>query len=127
MKLEKVVFSFFIILAMTLNFGFVMGGMSNPDHHSPFMLFAVIVVSMIATVMKFGDRSQVGAVSMAASLVANLQLIIAAGIWAYAVHISETGLTVSPLASIVSLSGGALVAQLLIVVLLIVETSLLRR
>jgi hypothetical protein len=34
MNLEKVVFGFFILLAATLNFGFVYGDLSNPDHHN---------------------------------------------------------------------------------------------
>ena len=127
MKLEKVVFSFFIILAMTLNFGFVLGGFSNPDHHSVLMLFAVIVVSLIATVLKFGDRSQVGAMMLATSLVADLQIIVAAILWAMAAHVSEAGLNAGAVASIVSLSAGALMAHVIAVILLIIEASLLRR
>ena len=34
---------------------------------------AALVVSLIATIMKFGDRSQMGAVLLATSLVADLQ------------------------------------------------------
>ena len=33
MNLEKVVFGFFIVLALTLNFGFFLGDIDNPDHH----------------------------------------------------------------------------------------------
>ncbi len=127
MKLEKVVFSFFIILAMTLNFGFVLGNINNPEHHSVEMLFAVIVVSLIATVLKFGDRSQVGAMMLATSLVADLQLIVAAILWAYAAHVSDGGVSAANMANIVSLAAGALVAHVIATVLLIIETSLLRR
>ncbi len=127
MKLEKIVFSFFIILAMTLNFGFVLGGMSTLEHHSVYLLFAVIVVSLIATVLKFGDRSQVGAMMLATSLVADLQLIVAAILWAMATHVHEAGVTSATLANVVSLSAGALVAHVIAVVLLIIETSMLRR
>ena len=37
-----------------------------------------MVVNLIATVLKFGDRTQIGAVHLATSLVADLQLIGAA-------------------------------------------------
>jgi hypothetical protein len=54
MNLEKVVFGFFVLLALTLNFGFVIGDMDDPTHHHPYELYAAIVVSLIATVLKFG-------------------------------------------------------------------------
>jgi len=58
MNLEKVIFAFFIVLALTLNFGFFLGDIDNPVHHNVYELYAAIVVSLIATVLKFGDRSQ---------------------------------------------------------------------
>ena len=127
MNLEKVIFGFFIILAMTLNMGFVLGEMDNPAHHNIYELFAVIVVNLIATVLKFGERTQIGAIHLATSLVAMLQLLAAAGVWTYAVHIAETGLTPSMMASIVSLSAGALTANILSVVMLLIETVLFHR
>ena len=127
MNLEKVVFGFFIILAMTLNFGFVIGEIDNPSHHNIYERFVVIVVNLIATVLKFGERTQIGAIHLATSLVAVLQLIAAASVWAYAVHMSETGLTPDAMASIVSLSAGALVANVLSVIMLIIETVLFHR
>ena len=33
MNLEKVAFGFFIVLALTLNFGFFIGDIDNPAHH----------------------------------------------------------------------------------------------
>ena len=78
MNLEKVIFGFFIVLAATLNFGFFIGDIDNPAHHDIYELFAAIVVSLIATVLKFGDRTQIGAVHLSTSLVADLQLIAAA-------------------------------------------------
>jgi hypothetical protein len=92
MNTEKVVFAFFILLALTFNFGFVLGDIDNPAHHNVYELYAALVVSLIATVMKFGDRTHVGAVLLATSLVADLQLIMAAVVWGYAVNFSETGL-----------------------------------
>ena len=44
MNLEKVVFGFFIVLALTLNFGFFIGDIDNPDHHDIVELFLAIVV-----------------------------------------------------------------------------------
>ena len=127
MNPEKVVFGFFIVLALTLNFGFFIGELDNPAHHHVYELFAVIVVNLIATILKFGDRTQLGAVLLATSLVAVLQLVSAAVIWTYAEHISFDGMTPSVMASIVSLAGGAMLANVVSVVLLIIETVLLRR
>ena len=122
MNLEKVVFGFFVLLAATLNFGFFIGDIDDPTLHNPYELFGAVVVSLIATVLKFGDRTQIGAVHLATSLVADLQLISAALVFGYAEYVSSTGLTAAWMASVVSLSGGALLANLVSVVLLVVET-----
>jgi hypothetical protein len=122
MSLEKVIFGFFVLLAATLNFGFFIGDLSDPSLHNVYELFAAVVVSLIATVLKFGDRTQIGAVHLATSLVADLQLITAALAWGYAAHISSAGLDGQAMASVVSLSGGALLANLVSVVLLVIET-----
>jgi hypothetical protein len=126
MNPEKVIFGFFIVLALTLNFGFFIGDIDNPEHHHVMELFAVVVVNLIATVLKFGDRSQMGAVLLATSLVAMLQLIAAMLVWVFAVHVTDIGMTPMVTASIVSLSGGALLANVVSVVLLIIETVMLR-
>ncbi len=122
MNLEKVVFGFFVLLAATLNFGFFLGEIDDPAVHSIYELFAAIVISLIATVLKFGDRTQIGAVHLATSLVADLQLVAAAIVWTYASYVAVDGLTPSVMASVVSLSGGALFANVVSVVLLVVET-----
>ena len=127
MNLEKVIFGFFIVLALTLNFGFYLGDIDNPDHHHAIELGAALAVSLIATIIKFGDRSQMGAILLATSLVADLQLLIAALVWAYAANVSDAGVTSLVLASIVSLSGGALLANLVSVTLLVAETITIRR
>jgi hypothetical protein len=126
-NLEKVVFGFFVLLAATLNFGFFIGDISDPRLHNVYELFAAVVVSLIATVLKFGDRTQIGAVHLATSLVADLQLIAATIVWALAEHVSSAGVTAHSTASVVSLSGGALLANLVSVVLLVVETVSFRR
>lgn len=127
MNPEKVVFGFFIVLALTLNFGFFVGELDNPAHHNEWELFAVVVVNLIATVLKFGDRTQMGAVLLATSLVAMLQLIAAVIVWGVAVHVTGTGLSPIITASIVSLAGGAMIANVVSVVLLVIETVMLRR
>ena len=122
MNLEKVIFGFFVLLAATLNFGFFIGDIDNPHLHNVYELFAAVVVNLIATVLKFGDRTQIGAVHLATSLVADLQLIAAAVTWGVASQISAAGLDGPATASVVSLSGGALFANVVSVVLLVIET-----
>ena len=42
MNLEKVIFAFFIVLALTLNFGFFIGDIDDPVHHNVYELYAAI-------------------------------------------------------------------------------------
>ncbi|GAB6067159.1 hypothetical protein JCM13664_04770 [Methylothermus subterraneus] len=127
MNLEKVIFGFFIVLALTLNFGFFLGEFDNPVYHNVYELFAVIVVNLIATVLKLGDRTQIGAILLSTSLVADLELIAAALYWTIVVHVTGSELTPDVTATIVSLSGGALVANVVSVVMVVAETLMLRR
>jgi hypothetical protein len=122
MNLEKVVFGFFVLFAATLNLGFFIGDLGDPKLHNSYELYAAVVVNLIATVLKFGDRTQLGAVHLATSLVACLQLIAATLVWGYASYVSTEGLTREVTASVVSLSGGALMANVVSVILLVVET-----
>jgi hypothetical protein len=127
MNLEKIFFAFFIVLALTLNFGFFIGDMDNAVHHHAIELGAALIVSIIATILKFGDRSQLGNVMLATSLVADLQLLAAALVWVYAAGVSDDGMTSSIMASVVSLSGGALLANFVSVTLLVGESLSIRR
>jgi hypothetical protein len=95
--------------------------------HNVYELFAALAVSLVATVLKFGDRTQIGAVHLATSLVADLQLVAASVVWIWAEEISADGLTTVSTASVVSLSGGALLANLVSVVLLVTETVTFHR
>jgi len=125
MNFEKVVFAFFIILALSLNFSFFIGDLAEPAHHHVLELAAALVVSLICTIMKFGDRTQFGSTVLASSLVVDLLLIAAAITWGVA---SQTGgLDTASMATITSLAGGALVANLLSVILLIIETGQIRK
>lgn len=127
MNLEKVVFGFFVLLAATLNFGFFVGPISDPEAHNSWELFLALIVAAITTVLKFGDSTQLGAVHLATSLVALLQLAAAAVMWVWATQVSAHGLNGHATASVVSLSGGALLANLVSVTLLVVETATFRR
>ncbi|WP_394275249.1 DUF6394 family protein [Luteococcus sp.] len=125
--MEKVVFGFFVLMSATLNFGFFIGDMGNPQLHNVYELYAAVVVNLIATVLKFGDRTQIGAVHLATSLVAVIQLVLAAGVHIWVTQASEAGLTVAHTSSVVSLSGGALLANMVSLILLVIETASYRR
>ena len=127
MSFEKVAFGFFIILALTLNVAFVVGDIGNPEHHSVWLLFATIVVNLFATLLKLGDRSQIGALLLATGLVADLQLIASASVWTIAVYGTGVGLTTAVMAGVVSLALGALVANVISVTMLVADTLMLRR
>ena len=127
MNLEKVVFAFVILLAVTLNFGFVYGGIDNPEHHHLWELFAATIVNLVAVVLKFGDRTHIGAVHQASSLVALLQLAGAALVWFFMAPKDGGLLSAGALSSIVSLAAGALLANIVSVVIMIVDTTIQRR
>jgi putative Ca2+/H+ antiporter (TMEM165/GDT1 family) len=120
MNLQKVISGFFFILAMTINFGFFYGDIDNPELHSVYELFVALVVSLISTVLKIGDKTQLGAVLLATSLVADIQLIAAVTVWAVTEYLSVVN--VEAFAAIISLSGGALLANITSVILYIGET-----
>jgi len=115
MNLEKVISGFFIIMALTLNFGFFYGDPTILEQHNRYELFIAIVVNLIATIYKLGDKTQLGAVLLATSLVADIQLIGAASIWALGEYI--TGMNTEIITAIISFSGGALLANIISVIL----------
>ena len=116
------VFGFFVVLAATLNFGFFVGDISDPLVHNVFELFAAVIVNLIATVLKFGDRTQLGATHLSTSLVASFQLVAASAVWVWQLYVVGQPMNAELTAVVVSLSGGALLANLFSVVLLIGET-----
>ena len=126
MNLEKVVFGFFVLLAATLNFGYVTGDIGNPDLHNVAELYAAVVVNIVATILKFGDRTQMGAMHLATSLVATIQLIGAAVVWIWITQIAPQPLTAGAMSSVVSLALGALLANIVSVVLMVIETASFR-
>ncbi|HQY69917.1 MAG: hypothetical protein IPF57_13900 [Gammaproteobacteria bacterium] len=126
MSFDKILFAFVIVLALTLNVGFVVGDIDDIAHHDKYELALAIVVSLIATVMKFGDRSLLGSTMLATSLVADVQLIAAAVVWASAT-LDGAAISEHDTVIVVSLAIGAMVANVISVVLLMIETASLRR
>ena len=111
-----------------MNFGFFVGDLDDPALHNVYPLFAAVVVNLIATALKTPDRTHVGAVHLATSLAADLQVVVRGAVWVYAVPISAQGNTPEVTMIIVSMSGGALLANGVSVLLLVVENvSFLRR
>jgi len=120
MNLDKVISGFFFILAMTLNFGFFYGDLGDLELHSKYELFAALVVNIIATTLKIGDKTQLGSVLLATSLVADIQLIASATIWTIAAYAYSIDREITSI--IISLSGGALLANITSVLLYIGDT-----
>ena len=124
MNLEKVVFGFFIVLALTLTLAFVLSGTEN-SAQSIWILFAAVAVNLVATALKLGDRSQIGALLLATALVADLQLISASLIWTFAEDVG--GVASGTMVSIVALAGGALVANIVSVTMVVSDTLMSSR
>ena len=127
MNFERVVFGFVIILALTFTFAFVIGDLDNPSHHSVWMLTIAILVNLIATGLKLGDRSQVGALLLASSLVVDVLLIAARVVWVIYAEETSAGPSPESMANIVSLAAGALVASIVTVVILVGDALISRR
>jgi hypothetical protein len=127
MNLERVVFGFVIILALSFTFAFVMGDIDSASHHNVWILTVAILINLIATGLKLGDRSQVGALLLASSLVVDVLLITARVIWVTAENQTQLGPSPETMANIVSLAGGALVASIVTVVILVSDTLISRR
>jgi hypothetical protein len=122
MNLEKVIFGFFVIFACTMNFGFFIGTPGEVSEHDAGHLFAAVVLNLIVLVLKLGDRTHLGATHLAIGMVAILQLLAASMVWVWHVNIGQLAMNGGTMATIVSLSGGALLANLIAVLLLIGET-----
>ena len=127
MNLERVIFGFVIILALTFNFVFVMGDIDNAQHHNVWILTIAILVNLIAIGLKLGDRSQVGALLLASSLVSGVMLVSARVVWIIAQSDTALGPSAESMASIVSLAGGALLSSAVSVVILVGDTLISRR
>ena len=127
MNLERVIFGFVIILALSFTAAFVMGDINNASHHNVWLLTIAILINLIATGLKLGDRSQVGALLLASSLVSDVLLITARIIWVTAESQTAIGPSREAMVNIVSLAGGALVACIITVVIVVGDTLISRR
>ena len=127
MNLEKVIFAFTLVLAASINFAFFLGEIDNPAHHHVYGLFGSIFLNAVATILKFGDRSHIGAVLLASSAVSVSLVTLAASVWGYSVYVDGAGLSVGSTATIVSLAGGAMLANVFSLILVIGEVLLQRR
>ena len=121
---NRVLFAFFIILATTLNFSFFIGDLSNILHHPIQELFVAIFVNIVALTLKLGTRTQLDAIQLATSGVSCLLLLAASTIWFFFPVDQEVG---SVLPSIGGLSGGAFLANLLSIVLLVVDAVISKK
>lgn len=121
---NTVYFAFFIILATTMNFGFFYGDTNRLEEHPIYELFVVIAINFIALTLKFGNKTQIDSIQLATGIVSCIQLIIAAFLWFYA---SEKGTLDIHLATIVGLSGGALIANFFSMILLAVDAVITKR
>ncbi len=127
MNFETVVLGFFVILALALNLVFVVGDIDNPAQHNVWILTIAIFASLIAAGLKLGDRSQLGAILLAALLVANLLLIAARLVWIAEGDAGSAGLASEQMGLIVALAYGALAANLVTVLTLAADTLMSRR
>lgn len=127
MNFERVVFGFFVILTLSLNYAFVAGGLEAPAHHNVWILTLTIIANLVAVGLKLGDRSQTGALLLASGLVAGLLLITARVVWIVAEPGGGGGPGPGEMADIVSIATGALVANIVATVILVGDTLLSRR
>jgi len=126
MNFKEILIGIFIFLSLTLNFDFVYGDFDNLSHHSIYVLYFAIVVNIIGTILKIGDRTKIGSILVATSIVALIQLVFAGLIWSYYENFT-IGVSDSNIFNVVSMASGALVANFLSVMILIIDTSRIKR
>lgn len=114
MRRSQVAHGSVVLLGASLNFAFFIGDVGDPSVHDVRVLLAALVVNRPATGLKLGDRTHVGAVHLSASLVVDLQLLAALAVWL----LSGGGGARVITSEVVSLSGGALLASVVSVVML---------
>ncbi len=127
MDLSKVGYSFFIILALTLNFGFFLGEYNHlQENHFPLLLTAAAVNTLCVyfifkrntkTKEKFAFKGR--EILFATGLVASLQLWLTIAVWILSENFE---LTEPSSTRILSLSGGALLANLITTCIVVLDT-----
>ncbi len=114
---SDVAYGSFVLLGASSNFAFFVGDVGDPSVHDVRVLFSALVVNLLATALKLGDRTHVGAVHLSASLVVDLQLLAAVAVWL----LSGDGGARVITPEVVSLSGGATLASVVSVVMLFAQ------
>ncbi|MCS7262274.1 MAG: DUF6394 family protein [Aquificaceae bacterium] len=103
MRLKKIMTDFFLLMALTTNLSFLFGP-------NPYELVITVIANLTATILKLGEGKILATEMTAASLVADLHLIPAAFVY-FLGNIPEA----------VSLAVGALAANIISVLLSIIE------
>ncbi len=127
MDLSKVGYSFLIILALTLNFGFFLGEYNHlQENHFPLLLTAAIITTLCVyfifkrntkTREKFAFKGR--EILFATGLVASLQLWVTVVVWVLSANFQF----IEPSSNrILSLSGGALLANLITTCIVVLDT-----
>ena len=104
MEWRMVWVTFFLLMALTTTVSYLF-------HGNGYELIIAVSMNLIATTLKLGERRTTGAMTMAASLVADFHLVPA--LWTF-YYFGDTELATS-------LAWGALVANIISVILLIAE------
>jgi cation transport ATPase len=129
--LSKVGYGFLIILALTLNFSFFLGEFDNTRHHQFMFLVAAACMNIISTYFIFKhsvianeqDTSKGKEILFASGLVAALQLCLAIVVWVFWADFNPNGALII---WIISLSGGALIANLVTTCFVVLDTLIHR-
>lgn len=110
--------AFTVLLAACLNWGFFVGDLSDPVQHHGALLWAAAVAGLGSTALTLSTRTEAKPIEVAVRLVADVQLIVALLVFQLA---RSTSGRLSPQATTtaVSLSGGALLANIVAVTLLV--------
>lgn len=118
MNKNPLFFNSIIIFALTLNVGFVYGGMDDVSSHHVNEYFVVLLMNIVAMVIKFGDDTEQGKLLLSTSIVAVIQLIAGSILWG--VGSSTFGWNeVETLHSVLGMAVGALTANLISVYLIL--------
>ncbi len=127
MDLSKVGYSFLIILALTLNFSFFWTEYNRlSQNHFPLLLTTAFVSSLCVyfifqrnteTKKNFSFKGR--EILLATGLVASIQLWLTIIVWLFS---ANSGLTELSSTRIISLSGGALLANLITTCIVVLDT-----
>ena len=126
MDLSQIGYGLLIRLALTLNFSFYLGDSDNTEHHQFLLLVAAACLNIISVYFIFQDslnakeqdKSNGREILFASGLVAALQLCLAIVVWVFLADFEPT----EPLIIwIISLSGGALMANLITTCVFVLE------